>query len=113
MPPDNGWNELPNVMRRPVESGIEELTAAADGANVYIRVVFATEPGERFWGFGERSNSVEQSRHLVEHWVGEGPYQLAEYPLIEAITPRWAIRRRPDATYYPVPWLRPPARTAY
>src|SRR4029077_16131716 len=73
--------------------------------DVYIRAAFATAPGERFWGFGERSHSTEHAGNLIEHWAGEGPYQLDESPLIEAITPRWAIRRRRDATYYPIPWL--------
>ncbi len=59
---------------------------------------------ERFWGFGVRSDEVERTDGVVECWAGEGPYQLDEYALIERITPRWAIRRRRDATYYPVPW---------
>jgi hypothetical protein len=42
---------------------------------------------------------------LIEHWVGEGPYQLDEYPHVEAVTPRWAIRHQWDATYYSIPWL--------
>lgn len=62
-------------------------------------------PGERFWGFGIRSDEVERTQGVIENWVGEGPYQLDEYPLVEAITPRWAIRRRRDAAYYPVPWF--------
>ena len=38
---------------------------------------------------------------MVEHWVGEGPYQLDNYPIVEAITPRWAIKRQRDATFWP------------
>lgn len=66
---------------------------------------FARAPDERFWGFGVRSDEVERARGVVENWAGEGPYQLGEYPLVSAITPRWALRRRRDAAYYPVPWI--------
>ena len=104
-PPPDGWNGLTDVRRRHIDDGIEQLTVEVAEADVYIRVVFETHEGERFWGFGERSNAADQAGALVEHWVGEGPYQIAEYPLIEAITPQWAIRRRRDATYYPIPWL--------
>jgi alpha-glucosidase len=98
-PPAGDWNPLE------VQRADDVLAAAVDGAPAYIRAVFERAPGERFWGFGERSDVVERSGAIVEHWVGEGPYQLGEYSLVEAITPRWAIRRRRDATYYPVPWL--------
>jgi alpha-glucosidase (family GH31 glycosyl hydrolase) len=60
--------------------------------------------GERFFGFGVRSDEVARVDGVVECWVGEGPYQLEEYGLVESITPRWAVRRRRDAAYYPVPW---------
>src|SRR4029077_13530767 len=104
-PPAGGWRALDGVQRSPVDAGVEQITAVAVDAQAYIRIVFAAASGERFWGFGERSDTTERSGLLTEHWVGEGPYQLAEYPLIESITRRWAIRRRRDATYYPIPWL--------
>ena len=43
---------------------------------------------------------------MVESYVADGPYQAQEYPLINFFTPRWGLRDdRPEATYYPVPWL--------
>jgi alpha-glucosidase (family GH31 glycosyl hydrolase) len=104
-PPAEGWTELLDVQHSNESDGIERLTTEADGTPGYIRATFERHEGERFWGFGERSDAVERSGTLVEHWVGEGPYRLDEYPIVEAITPRWAIRRRRDATHYPIPWL--------
>ncbi|HEV2952798.1 MAG TPA: TIM-barrel domain-containing protein, partial [Candidatus Dormibacteraeota bacterium] len=72
---------------------------------IWLRLSFRRQEGERFFGFGERSDRVERSGGVTEHWVGEGPYQLGEYSLMQAITPRWGMRRRLDATYFPVPWL--------
>jgi alpha-glucosidase len=98
-----GWRNVettPAYTSSPHELGIafEVPGAAMTGATVE-RV-----EGERFWGFGVRSDQVVRTGGVVECWAGEGPYQLDEYPLVEAITPRWAIRRRRDAAYYPVPW---------
>ena len=43
---------------------------------------------------------------VVENYVADGPYQADEYPLINLFTPGWGLRDgRPEATYYPVPWL--------
>lgn len=95
------------VAVEPAGDGVVALTVAAppEEAAVAVGARFAARPGERFWGFGERSVAVDLRGRTVEHRVGEGPYQLEEYGLVEAITPPWAVRRRRDATYYPVPWL--------
>jgi alpha-glucosidase (family GH31 glycosyl hydrolase) len=108
-PSGSGWSEWtpPSGVWTPLEIQRMDdvIVTEVDGEAAYIRAVFERAAGERFWGFGERSNALEHSGSIVEHWVGEGPYQLGEYSLVEAITPRWAIRRRRDATYFPVPWL--------
>jgi alpha-glucosidase (family GH31 glycosyl hydrolase) len=41
----------------------------------------------------------------MEHYVGEGPYQPREYQFLEGTVPPWGVRNRPDATYYPIPWV--------
>ncbi len=64
-----------------------------------------TFPGERFFGFGERSDAVGRSAGVVENYVGEGPWQKHEYPFLEGIVPPWGMRQRTDATYFPVPWI--------
>lgn len=66
---------------------------------------FVATADERFFGFGERGNAVNQRGRAVEHYVGEGPYQDIEYPFVTALVPKWGIRWRKDATYYPIPWL--------
>lgn len=68
-------------------------------------VGFESTPGERYVGFGERSNAVSQNGNTLEHYVSEGPYQDIEYPFVTALVPKWGIRWRADTTYFPIPWL--------
>ncbi len=105
-PRDPGWEDLsaPYVVLEPTGEGVLGVELfVPDAAIVGVRL--AREADERFYGFGIRSDEVERTSGVVENWVGEGPYQLAEYPMIRALTPRWAVRQRRDAAYFPVPWL--------
>jgi sulfoquinovosidase len=92
------------VMVALVDDGTVSVSAEADGAAA-CRQSFAAEAGERFLGFGERSHAVSLERGVVEHYVGEGPYQPDEYQFLTGTVPPWGTRQRPDATYYPVPWV--------
>jgi alpha-glucosidase (family GH31 glycosyl hydrolase) len=65
----------------------------------------AARPGERFLGFGERSDEVDQRGRVVESFVADGPYPREDYPAVLSSIPPWALRRRADATYFPMPWL--------
>jgi alpha-glucosidase len=112
-PADDGWDEGPprggdwravDTAKVARDADVLTITVDAPGSSM-TGVTVERRPGERFRGFGIRSDAVERTEGVVECWVGEGPYQLEEYGLIEAITPRWAIRRRRDATYYPIPWV--------
>jgi alpha-glucosidase (family GH31 glycosyl hydrolase) len=78
-----------------------EGPAGADG----VRAGFATKPGERYLGFGERSDAVVRSGGTVENRVTEGPFQEVESPFIPVFVPLPGINDRPDATYFPLPWL--------
>ena len=80
------------------------VTFSVPGAAI-ISQSFRAGPGERFLGFGERSHAVSLDRGVVENYVGEGPYQPHEYPFLTGTVPPWAIRERPDATYFPLPWV--------
>jgi alpha-glucosidase (family GH31 glycosyl hydrolase) len=86
----------------------DEATVAVsikvDGGAV-VGQSFRAEPGERFLGFGERSHLFSLDRGVVENYVGEGPYQAHEYPFLSDTIPPWGIRNRPDATYFPMPWV--------
>ncbi len=96
-----------NVRAAPAGDGVIAITIAsalAPGIDA-IGVAFESDGDERFYGFGERSNAVAQQGATLEHYVGEGPYQDQEYPFVMALVPKWGIRWRPDATYFPVPWL--------
>lgn len=96
---------------------VEVRPSAHDAVEVVVAVVgagprvidavghgFVAGAGERWMGFGERSDAVVRASGAVEAYVGEGPYQDHEYPFLYPLIPGWALRERADATYYPVPW---------
>jgi alpha-glucosidase (family GH31 glycosyl hydrolase) len=89
--------------------GVIALTATVDGPDPPpdgMGIGFSAAPGERYFGFGERSNAVDQAGGTIENYVSDGPYQPEEYPVINLFTPPWGLRDgHADATYYPVPWL--------
>jgi hypothetical protein len=63
--------------------GVIDLEAGLDGGSAdAIGIGFRARGGERYLGFGERSNTVDQSGNVVENYVSDGPYQAEEYPLI-------------------------------
>ena len=66
---------------------------------------FATHSGERFLGFGERANAVDQTGKEVKSFVTDGPWQKNEREFMKNIIPVAGLDSRDDATYYPIPWL--------
>ena len=87
----------------PDAEGVLALHAEADGADA-VGLTFAARDGERFLGFGERSNAVDQRGRVVENQVAEGPYRPEDEPIAALAVPPWAVRPRPDAASFPVPW---------
>ncbi|MEA2418620.1 MAG: hypothetical protein QOE60_826, partial [Thermoleophilaceae bacterium] len=82
------------------------VTARPTGAGVTsMLIAFAARRGERYLGFGERSNAVDQRGHEVESYVAEGPFEADERVAVPAFVPPWGFRPRDDATYFPMPWL--------
>jgi len=77
--------------------GTADVTATGIG--------FAALPGERYLGFGERSNAIDQRGRDVESYVADGPYQPEENAAIALFVPPPGFRAREDATYFPIPWL--------
>ena len=75
--------------------------AGVTGVGIFLRA----PQGERYLGFGERSNTVDQRGNEVENYVAEGPFEADERPLIPSFVPPWGFHPRPDATYFPMPWL--------
>jgi alpha-glucosidase (family GH31 glycosyl hydrolase) len=99
-------NPLTNIHVRITRdsSGVIALTAGAAGATK-VGISFEAVGGERYLGFGERSNAVDQRGQTIENYVAEGPYQPAERPAIAGFVPAPGYHPRDDATYYPIPWL--------
>ncbi len=96
------------VSGRPIGGVIDvDAEVAGPGAELVdmVGVGFSARAGERYIGFGERSNGVNQRGGVVRNYVSEGPYQQAEYPFLAAFIPPPGYNTRRDATYYPVPWL--------
>jgi alpha-glucosidase (family GH31 glycosyl hydrolase) len=68
---------------------------------------FKKGPGDRYYGMGERFDSVEHSGKRLRNWAEEGGlglFTLSRY--IDA--PFNPIPKGPDTTYYPVPFFMNP-----
>ena len=92
----------------PAADGVLAVEAAVTGSAAGITatgIAFVADPSERYLGFGERSNAVDQRGNEVENYVAEGPYQPEERPFLYAFVPPWGYHPRDDATYFPMPWL--------
>ena len=70
-----------------------------------VRATFGARRAERYLGFGERSNAVDQRGREVENYVAEGPFEEDERGVVPAFVPAWGFHPRDDATYFPMPWL--------
>jgi alpha-glucosidase (family GH31 glycosyl hydrolase) len=97
------------VRVEPAGEGSVKVSASVTGpltADVEaVGVGFDAQQGERYLGFGERSNAVDQRGNTVESYVADGPYQSEEYPVLTAFVPAPGLRPRDDSTYFPMPWL--------
>ena len=94
-----------SVRIAPDVAGVVAVEAIAPAGATQTRMSFAARDGERYLGFGERSNAVDQRGNAVESYVSDGPYQPAEYAGIAATVPPPGFHPRDDATYFPIPWL--------
>ena len=96
------------VRLAPDGDGEIALEARVEGATGDVQATgigFEAPAGERHFGFGERSNAVDQRGREVENYVAEGPYRPIEQAAIAAAVPPPGYRPREDATYFPIPWL--------
>ncbi|HEX8075675.1 MAG TPA: TIM-barrel domain-containing protein, partial [Thermoleophilaceae bacterium] len=82
-----------------------QVAGASAGDVTHTGIAFGAAAGERYLGFGERSNAVDQRGKTVENYVAEGPYQTEEQPFIAGFVPPPGFHPREDATYFPMPWL--------
>lgn len=88
-----------------VGEGMIRLRFRAPAGTASVRAEFARPDGERFLGFGARSDEVVRGSGTILHRVSEGPYQDAEEPLIAQFVPPAGFSTRKDASYFPIPWL--------
>ncbi|MBN1528548.1 MAG: glycoside hydrolase family 31 protein [Thermoleophilaceae bacterium] len=97
------------VWSEPDGRGVTELHVKVVGSGgdpvTSTEIGFRARPGERYLGFGERSNRVDQRGGEVESYVAEGPYEEDDQAVIPVFVPPWGYHPRPDATYFPIPWL--------
>jgi alpha-glucosidase (family GH31 glycosyl hydrolase) len=96
------------VRIEPAGDGVISMTASVTGPVAGVTAVgigFDAQAGERFLGFGERSNAVDQRGNEVENYVSDGPYAPEDRALISSFIPPQGWHPRDDATYFPVPWL--------
>ncbi len=62
------------------------LEAALGGAGS-VSLSFRAVRGERFYGFGERSNAVAQRATEVENYVSDGPFSKESLPIVKRHDP--------------------------
>jgi alpha-D-xyloside xylohydrolase len=94
------------VARHRDARGVTDFSARLVGKRAgAVSLAFRARAGERFFGFGERSNAVAQRGTTVENYVSDGPFSKDSLPIVKATIPPAGFRPRADATYYPVPWL--------
>src|SRR3954453_17066671 len=87
-------------------SGVIRIVAVpASGQPDAMRMGFGAVPGERYFGFGSRSDVVDHRGKDVENYVADGPSRPEDRQSPRALVPPWASGDRDDSTYYPVPWL--------
>ena len=93
------------VRLRPAGEGVIAIDVVAPSGTGATAAPFVAEPGERFFGTGERSDAVDRRGRETENYVADGPYREEDRQYVKASVPPWAERDRDDATYYPVPWV--------
>ncbi len=93
------------VTVRRAGEGVLAVEVSAPAGTAATRMEIASPAGERFYGFGERSDAVERRGLETENYVADGPVRPEDYNYVKASVPPWADRERADSTYYPVPWL--------
>ena len=101
------------VTVRPVAPGAMNVTsriAPGSGpmaANASVSgAAFQAAGGERYLGFGSRSNEVDQTGNQVISWAEEGPFSSGNgEDVARPLLPDFTFPTGPTATNFPIPWL--------
>ncbi|HKY16728.1 MAG TPA: TIM-barrel domain-containing protein [Microthrixaceae bacterium] len=83
--------------------GTIQLTVTGPGSKVSMS--FEARPDERFYGLGERADAVEHRGREVENRVLDGPWPANQAQVVQSFVPPPGFSDRPDATYFPMPWV--------
>lgn len=101
------------VSLRPVEGGGIALRSRlapgsgplASAGPTVSGAAFEVAGGERFLGFGERSNASDQTGNEVFNWAEEGPFSAGRYEeMLRRLIPDFTFPNGPTTTNFPVPW---------
>ncbi len=87
---------------------VESRTLGKDVNRVWV--YFRKEKDDRYFGMGERFNSVEHSNQRVRNWSEEGGLGLSYLSEIDPDSPINPFPKGPDTTYYPSPYFLNPAK---
>jgi alpha-glucosidase (family GH31 glycosyl hydrolase) len=88
-----------------MESRIEPGSGPLAGRESISGISFDSAHGERFFGFGERSNAADQTGNRVFNWAEEGPFSSGRgEDLLRPLVPEFTFPTGPTATNFPIPW---------
>ncbi|HEX8647920.1 MAG TPA: TIM-barrel domain-containing protein [Thermoleophilaceae bacterium] len=94
-PLPSGNARLKAYVRGPLEERVSAFGAGFQHAD-----------GERYLGFGERSNAVDQTGQRVISWAEEGPFSAGNYEdELGVILPGFVFPTGPTTTNFPIPWM--------
>ena len=97
------------VMITPSDEGVISVEATLDNPAGVTAIgwSFARPAGERFLGFGERSNGADQTGRFVESWNEEGPFSAGDLrPYTESVFgERWQGPPPIPGTNFSMPWF--------
>ncbi|HVE69647.1 MAG TPA: TIM-barrel domain-containing protein [Solirubrobacteraceae bacterium] len=100
------------VVERRDEGVVTVTSRVAPGSGPYAGsattggAAFAAAGGERYLGFGSRSNAVDQTGREVFNWAEEGPFSSGNAEaVLRPLVPDFTFPSGPAATNLPIPWL--------
>ncbi|MFA5787014.1 MAG: TIM-barrel domain-containing protein [Actinomycetota bacterium] len=86
--------------------GVVRLRLRSPAVNFnHLELTLTARPGERFVGFGERFNAVDQRGNTLDVWTREGPISFGEKA--SSFLAKFGAKLpfpSPTATYKPLPW---------
>lgn len=90
----------------PDGDGVFAVSVAGHGDGVTgVSLDLKAPSGERYLGLGERSNAVNHRGNSVLNRVMDGPYTESQAEIVRTFVPEPGLGKRPDSTYYPIPWV--------